>query len=421
MERRRRRATARLEDFRYEIEFAIQGLRFEKNVLETLPKQPGWFSEKLASSPGPLVSDFVTHEAGFEYSTYGIHVGQDDRLTFMGEPGRNIVGWFVDCRESSPTLHHALSVRFAPSQHRRLVIPRGVAHTFDGLEHVVTRDEPIWYAHESNPDWNIDNDLVSVSRRTAPADFPSVTPNPHLLPDDAHVLLSRLSQSLLETPRPYLSRYRLKVGGKSTYVMFEPTDWADDAEEVARALAVRTAPGVSLAKGRYALTGPKSWTIVPNTEACVCDVLRLPASTSSEALHMHARATRLYTFLGPQGLQIDCLFVDCRRDSPTFGQRTSVSIAADPRTVLRVERGVAYSFVAKAELLVRCEQELYVDACEPRADIPMFGSDLMHVDPDAIGDGIAVPMLRCPDSVLRSFGKLDAEGSRNRVPVRQVN
>ncbi|GGJ49271.1 dTDP-4-dehydrorhamnose 3,5-epimerase family protein [Pseudomonas avellanae] len=92
------------------------------------------------SSPGPLISDFVTHEKDFHYSTYGIHVGQDDRLTFMGDSRTQIDVFFVDCREGSATLHQIVRLRFKPSLERRLVIPRGVAHTFDNLEGIVTRD-----------------------------------------------------------------------------------------------------------------------------------------------------------------------------------------------------------------------------------------------------------------------------------------
>lgn len=412
-----RRVASHLENERCKAAFDIEGLRFEKNPLETLPTQAGWFSEKLCSSPGPLVSDFVTHEAAFEYSTYGIHVGQDDRLTFMGGTGCDIVGSFVDCRKGSPTLHCAVSVRFAAGLHRRLIIPRGVAHTFDGLAHVVTRDEPVWYAHENNPDWNIDNDLISVPRETALPHFPSVFPNPHLLPDQAHVLMSRLSQSLLETPRAYMSRYRMKIGGKSTYLMFEPTDWVDDVKGLAPSLAVDGGPGVSVSKARYALTGPKSWTIVPNTGSCVCDVLRFPPSTSHSKLYIHYRTTKLYTFLAPQGTRIDCHFVDCRRGIPTFGKRTSTVISADPRIVLRIERGIAYGFRSPAELLVRCEQELFVDMQEPRMDIPMFGGDLICVNSNSIGNGVVVPTLQCPDSVLRKFGKLDAESPQDRASL----
>src|SRR3954454_12096135 len=74
----------------------IEGLCFEENCLHPINGPQGWFEWKLSSSPGPLISDFVTHEQGFQSSTYGIHVGQDDRLTFMGDSSRPIEGFFVD-------------------------------------------------------------------------------------------------------------------------------------------------------------------------------------------------------------------------------------------------------------------------------------------------------------------------------------
>src|SRR5438309_623991 len=62
----------------------IPGLVFEANTTTVLDRRDGWFSLKLGSSPGPMISDYITHEAGFQCRTYGIHVGQDDRLTFLG-------------------------------------------------------------------------------------------------------------------------------------------------------------------------------------------------------------------------------------------------------------------------------------------------------------------------------------------------
>lgn len=88
-----------------------------------------------------------------------------------------------------------------------------MAHTFDYLEGVVTRDEPIWYVDCDNPAWNIDNDLVSISRDSRLDDFPSVRVNRLRLPDEAHIYLSKLSQSLLESPKSYLARYPVPLPG----------------------------------------------------------------------------------------------------------------------------------------------------------------------------------------------------------------
>lgn len=396
-----------------ELSFPIDGLRFEQNSVNATSAPPGWFSRKLSSSPGPLISDFVTHETGFRYSTYGIHIGQDDRLTFMGENGQCIEGHFVDCREASSTLHRYVHIRFAPSLERRLVIPRGVAHTFDNLERIVTRDEPVWYSDEDNKDWNIDNDLISIQRTTALPLFPTVRGNRHILPDDAHQFMSRLSQTLLEDPKSYLARFLLKIGGKDQYVMFEPTSWSKDDLELRELLVPHQVPGVQVQRARYALTGPKSWTLVPSIHACVADVLYLPASQlNTEAKFIHARTRKWYTVLTGQGAKLTLRSIDCRRGSANFGKASEISIRCDPRLTFVIDHGIAYSLTCEEPLLIRCEHEIFADVNEPRADLPMFGQDLMLLSSEITSNGLNLPSLRCPDSVVYAIGKYESAAAR---------
>ena len=72
--------------------------------------------------------------------------------------------------------------------------------------------------------------------------------------------------------------------------MFNYSTWGEDEErEVRDLLDVPGIPGVEVRRSRYALTGPRSWTIVPNTDACVANVLFLPSTTegacSAKSLH----------------------------------------------------------------------------------------------------------------------------------------
>jgi dTDP-4-dehydrorhamnose 3,5-epimerase-like enzyme len=394
------------------VKFSIKGLQFERNLVQDIVGPKGWFSQKLMSSPGPLISDFVTHEKNFRYQTYGIHVGQDDRLTFMGDNGKRIKGYFVDCRKGSATLHRKVMFDFAPSLKRRLIIPRGVAHTFDNLEYIVTRDEPVWYSDEDNQDWNIDNDLISVPRDTEPTLFPVVHANKHHLPDEAHQFLSRLSQSLLEKPKSYLARYLLNVGGKEKYVMFEPTSWVEDENELKQLLKTRSIPGVEVRRSRYALTGPRSWTLVPNTAACVADVLTLsPSHDATPQWFFHGRTKKWYTFLTKQSAELQVQFVDCRRNSRSFGRKSDLQIVCDPRISLAIENGIAYSFCCGEEVLVRCEHEVFVDENEPRTDIPPFGRDLMVLSADCPAPELALPAIRCPDSLVYLMAKQEVSGT----------
>lgn len=395
-----------IDDSITDLHLGIDGLRFEPNNVQHLPHSECWFSKKILSSDGPLISDFVTHEQEFRYGTYGIHIGQDDRLTFFGDNGKNIIAEFVDCREDSSLLHQHVKISFSPSPYRKLIIPRGVAHTFDNLEHIVTRDEPVWHADINNPHWNFDNDLVSVDREDNIQDFPVVKVNRFRLPDEAHRLQSRLSQKLLEKPSAYLARYRMKIGGVEQYISFEPTFWSDDQGEVEALTSTVDVPGIRLFRARYALTGPRSWTLVPTTDACIADVLEFPRGTTEDTpLRLHSRTTKYYTILCPQGVNIEIFAIDCRAGSRTCGESFSIKTISDPRVVIEIEHGIAYVIKSQNKLYMRCEASIFVDANEPREDLPMFNNDIMDYTSLSSVGSLEVPTLRCPGEILYKIGK----------------
>lgn len=391
-------------------EFVIGGLKFEANQSSAITNASGPFQLKLISSAGPMISDFVTHESGFHYSTYGIHVGQDDRLTFMGGAGKKIQGYFVDCREKSSTFHQIVRLRFSSSFNRRLVIPRGVAHTFDYLEGVVTRDEPIWYVDCDNPAWNIDNDLVSISRDSRLDDFPSVRVNRLRLPDEAHIYLSKLSQSLLESPKSYLARYPVTIAGVETFVMLEPKVWSNDAEYLSRLISSVDIPGVQIKRNRYALTGGQSYTLVPNTEACIADVLILKADDQrAKIFYWHARTRKIYTFLNNEAATISVECIDVRPQSPTYGRMFVFSVPCDPRISVWIDQGIAYVLRCSLDTIIRCEHEVYADINEPRVDIPMFGQDMIRLFDHEPYPSTNLPTLKCPGAIVYKMAQFEQE------------
>ena len=394
----------------HEAALGIDGLRFEANSARSLTPLANWFDLKVNSSPGPLVSDFVTHGPEFEYSTLGIHVGQDDRLTFFGAPDRWIEGVFVDCRAGSPSLHRQVRWRFAPSPFRRLIIPRGVAHTFDGLAGITTRDEPVWYAAEDNPHWNVNNDLISVLR--AETEFPQVQVNAHRLPEELHVYMTQLSQAVLDEPKPYSTRFKLRIGGEEQYVMFHENAWEDEGRPLQPLLDAASGPGLTARRSRFAITGKASWTLVPNTGAGVADVMRLPAGDGAGpcALHLHRRTRKWYTVLTAEGEPLRIDYVDLRPASADFGRRRVVETICEPRVSYRIEPGVAYAFTTTVDAYLRSENEVYVAEDEPRADLPAFGQDLETVDADdPVCTPAAPPTLKCPDRVVRQMARFELE------------
>lgn len=387
----------------HDINLDIDGLRFEQNIVRELDEDVGWFSHKVLSSPGPLVSDFVTHGPKFKYTTYGIHIGQEDRLTFFGHDLQYIEGHFIDCREESPTRSMRISYRFSPSMYRRLVIPRGVAHTFDGLEGVVTRDEPIWYASEDNPHWNVNNDLVSVLR-SKPESAPIVDVCKYRFSDDLHNFMTRLSQSVLEKPKSYHTRFRLNVDGAEQYVMFQENTWNNEGRALQPLLEAGGDTPIRIIPARYAITGKASWTLVPSTSSGVSDVflMRRFDDLDDIEMHLHRRTRRWYTFLTNEGCALEVQALDLRPPSPTFGETTTFSSVCDPRVSYAVEPGIAHRFRVVQDTYVRAESEVFVSEQEPRSDLPLFGNDIEVIDPASFSrDQPELPSIQCPERVVR--------------------
>lgn len=197
----------------------IEGLYFQEN-LYTASKDHDFYH--VVASEGPGIADLVTHSDEFFYSHYGIHIGQVDRLTFFGDKNAIITGYFVDCREDSPTFQKQVILKFSPDPTQMLFIDRGIAHTFDGLENILTRDEPIWYLSVGNQDYNMGNDVVNVHRDTELEDFPAVKINKYRIPRAAYEFTLKIQQNMMMELQEYPNRFPITLDGKKRYVSIRP-------------------------------------------------------------------------------------------------------------------------------------------------------------------------------------------------------
>lgn len=391
----------KLDDSQLEFVFPFAGLEFQANTF--FQSRSGNIS-KLASSRGPLVSDFVTHQSDFKYDAYGIHVGQDDRLTFFG-PRQEIIGYFIDCRDNSPTFGERIVARYNASMERRLVIPRGVAHSFDNLQGIVTRDEPVWYSDFHNPDWDINNDLISLKREISFSGLPRVRPNNYLLPDEAHHLFSRIQQELLVEARRYAKREKVE-SNSSQYLVVENSSWNDVASDYERLLTLGfDISGLGFGKNNFALTGSRSYTIVPSTESCVADIIEYTPSTERN-FWLHYRQRLLLTFLAPESTDVLVEVCDLRRE-PQQRRVERISFTCEPRIHLVIPQGVAYRILGKETYCIRFEPEMFVDFNEPRSDIPLLGRDTVELELQQLRTYSLqpIPSIKCPKSALHLLAR----------------
>lgn len=95
----------------------------------------------------------------YDFDSYGIHLGQDDRLVFLGESCQQIVLKLMGMREGSPTLHMSEEIIFNPSPHVELAIPRGVGHALFNMGMVFTINRPYLFL-DPDKDYFPGNDII---------------------------------------------------------------------------------------------------------------------------------------------------------------------------------------------------------------------------------------------------------------------
>ena len=187
----------------------ISGLFWERNYFaETGPQ-----SWTLVANPGPLVADFHFWELS-SYEAFILHVGQEDRFTFFGNPDREITATFVDCRRNSLSLHRKCSIKFSPDPRRVLHIPAGVAAHFSGMMHITVRSEPILYAPEKESEYSVGNDQIRIYSKTTPDDFPVIDESKMVLPVKVLQLILKRQQEMIVNNEPYTETYGIPCGDK---------------------------------------------------------------------------------------------------------------------------------------------------------------------------------------------------------------
>lgn len=141
---------------------------------------PRELDENFQLYSGQNAFDPTAHEETLICSSYVIHISKDERWTFVGVDQMIILN-LIDCREDSETVGVEVRVKMKVSPERIVVIPRGVAHAFEGLTGVVSSNEATWFSGET-PDWNSDTDLISFPRSSVK--HPAVTVCDHPLPQE---------------------------------------------------------------------------------------------------------------------------------------------------------------------------------------------------------------------------------------------
>lgn len=328
----------------------------------------------------------------FSYGHYGIHLGQVDRLTFLGSEDQPITAWFIDCREASETLHQRLKIEFTPSSEWTLEIPAGVAHAFDGLESVFTVNEyklllpapARWLA--GTTDWNDANDVINIPMNVADDALPTFLANECDASDLFYQLVAERQREAIsrqEYEYPFTEDVHL-ANGETARLQFRrradlsalPPEW----EPIPNIAGLGWVRHLVLPSGRVSgfipLLDPAPFYVVDHGTK----------EYSHDAFGIHVGQEDRLTFLGRSDHTVRVTFVDCRMDSPTLHATVSHDFMPSALRYLKIPNGVAHRFDHLGRVFTLNRPALFLDA------------DGTY---DSANDVIDWPRTRTPFPILR--------------------
>ncbi|MEU1375931.1 dTDP-4-dehydrorhamnose 3,5-epimerase family protein [Streptomyces triculaminicus] len=310
-------------------------------------------------------------ETEFSYGHYGIHLGQADVLTFLGPSTGEITGYFIDCREGSPTAGVRERHVWSPASRRALYIPPGVAHTFDGLEFVNTinsyelflPDPEQWV--RGSLEWQPDADIINIPLDIAQEDLPYYRPNSHPASELWYDLVASQQRSMIPKishEYPLTREVRLADG---TIRRVELRKRLPKAREKAWE-PVEGVMGVGWVRHPVVVSGPESGFSALLDRHPLYFIDHGETGYSHDAYGIHLGQEDRLTFVGPRDQQVTLHLIDTRVDSPTYGADLAITFTPDPRRYLLIPPGVGHAFE-------HLENVFTIN--RPRTLLPADGSD----------------------------------------------
>lgn len=122
-------------------------------------------------------------DTDFSHEHYGVHLGQEDHLTFIGDSNKVFWGDFLDCRRGSPTFGNRQTLQLRCSTTQTLIVPPGVAHAFRNIHGVFTLNNyelflpPVELLTSGEFQWDVESDVLNVPLTCSTQDVPRLEPN----------------------------------------------------------------------------------------------------------------------------------------------------------------------------------------------------------------------------------------------------
>ena len=290
-------------------------------------------------------------ESRFDYGHFGIHLGQEDRLTFLGAHDHKITAHFIDCRQNSPTFHHRVTEQFYPTSRKQLCVPPGVAHAFDGLEGIFTLNNYLLFLPEpekwilGETEWNIENDVINIPTDISDRQLPGFAPNNWEASEFYYSLIAEHQRNtipllmheypytedvILDTGESVRLVFRKELGKGRTFV----EEWETIHDIIGAGWKRHLTVWSGEQSGFVPLLDPHPFYIVDHGED----------NYSHDAYGIHLGQEDHLTFLGPSKQRVLVELVDCRRHSDTFHRRVTFEFNPNAMRFLVIPPGVAHRF-----------------------------------------------------------------------------
>ncbi len=299
-------------------------------------------------------------ENPFSYGHYGIHLGQEDRLTFVGA-SNPIKGFFIDCREDSASWGQRFECEFLPDPKQTLVIPPGVAHTFD-THNVFTVNtfkqylpDPVkWLDKETA--WSIDGDVINIPMDIRPDDVPRLEANPFAASENYYQLIAEKQRQTLPNlahQYPRTEDITFQDGSTKRLKFWKELSSVQKRDQWE---PIRGIDGLGWLAHLVVWSGSETGYVPLLFERPA--ILYQPTPMASE-FEINPNADSYLTFFGTKSSEVRVSLVDARSGATSMQNSTELTFNPDILRCLLIPAGVAFKLTLRGEVfIVDCPRAL---------------------------------------------------------------
>lgn len=301
----------------------------------------------------------------FKYGQYGIHLGQQDTLTFLGNENQKILAKFIDCRKYSPTFKSVLRFYITPSSARTLIIPPGIAHTFHHLENIFTLNSytlflpTIGKLFNKDLTWSSNNDVINLPENINIDDIEGYEPMTEEASDLVYHRIADIQSENLNKHEFLHSETRKIRLDNGDVVNLRFRERA--AENQRMQLPLSTILGVEFREIPTMQTGKESGIVPLTRKSPMYLVEHGNEDYNFDSYGLHLGQEDHLTFLGSAFSEITLKLVDMREGSATLFCEDEIMFKPSPNMELVIPCGVAHALLNMANIITVNRPVIYLD------------------------------------------------------------